>query len=68
MLSRSILRKRKVKSGYLNERILIFSTVALTLSTLCLFMSGHFKFLLPFLLFTVPALVLFLLNEMKKSS
>lgn len=49
------------------KRILFFSAGTLTLSTLYLFTSGHFKFFIPFLFITVTTLVLFLLNEIKKT-
>ena len=53
--------------NYKTKRILFFSTGTLTLSTLYLLTSGHFKFLVPFLFITVLTLVIFLLNEIKKS-
>ncbi|MGE7954486.1 hypothetical protein [Lysinibacillus xylanilyticus] len=50
------------------KKIIFFSVGTLTLSTVYLFMSGHTKYLVPFLGISGSALVLFLLNEMKKNN
>lgn len=49
------------------KKILFFSIGTLALSSVYLFTSGHMKYLVPFLVISGLALILFLLNETKKN-